>query len=148
MILTKLRALLRDGDQLLFSVNLAPGRDYWAGVERVLPQYDNAETCNWLLSFLTGIGVSDTAGELVFGIEPVDELLRIIADFKFTQPQAIELEGERVAFDAGQRLRLFFSYRHTAETLAKRLAKHGLQVVFSEIAESGEEGAFRVALSD
>ena len=42
----------------------------------------------------------------------------------------------------------FFSYRHTAETLAKRLAKHGLQIVFSEIAESGEEGAFRVALSD
>ena len=92
--------------------------------------------------------MSDTAGELVFGIESVDELLRIIADFKFTQPQAIELEGERVAFDAGQRLRLFFSYRHTAEILAKRLAKHGLQVVFSEIAESGEEGAFRVALSD
>ena len=148
VILPKLRALLRDGDQLLFSANLAPGRDYRAGVERVLPQYDNAETCNWLLSFLTGIGVSDTAGELVFGIEPVDELLRIIADFKFTQPQAIELEGQRVAFDAGQTLRIFFSYRHTAETLAERLAKHGLQVVFSEIAESGEEGAFRVALSD
>ena len=50
--------------------------------------------------------------------------------------------------EAGQTLRLFFSYRHTAETLAKSLAKHGLQVVFSEIAESGEEGAFRVALSD
>ena len=148
VILPKLRALLRDGDQLLFSANLAPGRDYRAGVERVLPQYDNAETCNWLLSFLTGIGVSDTAGELVFGIEPVDELLRIIADFKFTQPQAIELEGERVAFDAGQTLRLFFSYRHTAETLAKRLAKYGLQIVFSEIAESGEEGVFRLVLLD
>ncbi|MED5495263.1 MAG: L-histidine N(alpha)-methyltransferase, partial [Verrucomicrobiota bacterium] len=44
VILPKLRALLRDGDQLLFSANLAPGRDYRAGVERVLPQYDNAET--------------------------------------------------------------------------------------------------------
>ena len=148
VILTKLRALLRDGDQLLFSANLAPGRDYRAGVERVLPQYDNAETRDWLLSFLTGIGVPETTGELVFGIEPVDELLRIVANFKFTQSQAIKLGGELVAFDVGQTLRLFFSYRHTAETLAKRLAKHGLQIVFSEIAESGEEGVFRVALLD
>ena len=75
-------------------------------------------------------------------------LLRIVADFKFTQSQAIKLDGELVAFDVGQTLRLFFSYRHTAETLAKRLAKHGLQIVFSEIAESGEEGVFRVALLD
>ena len=148
VILPKLRALLRDGDQLLFSANLAPGRDYRAGVERVLPQYDNAETRDWLLSFLTGIGLPETAGELVFGIEPVDELLRIVANLKFTQSQAIKLDGELVAFDVGQTLRLFFSYRHTAETLAKRLAKHGLQIVFSEIAESGEEGVFRVALSD
>tara|TARA_B100000614_G_scaffold234911_1_gene231234 strand:+ start:535 stop:1530 length:996 start_codon:yes stop_codon:yes gene_type:complete len=148
VILPKLRALLRAGDQLLFSANLAPGRDYRAGVERVLSQYDNAETRDWMLSFLTGIGVPETAGELVFGIEPVDELLRIVADFKFTQSQAIKLDGELVAFDVGQTLRLFFSYRHTVETLAKRLAKHGLQIVFSEIAESVEEGVFRVALLD
>ena len=75
-------------------------------------------------------------------------MLRIVANFKFTQSQAIELEGERVAFDVGQSLRLFFSYRHTAETLAKRLVKYGLQIVFSEIAESGEEGVFRLVLLD
>ena len=148
VILPKLRALLRVGDQLLFSANLAPDRDYRAGVERVLPQYDNAETRDWLLSFLTGIGVLETAGELVFGIESVDELLRIFANFKFTQSQAIKLDGELVAFDVGQTLRLFFSYRHTAETFTKRLAKHGLQIVFSEIAESGEEGVFRLVLLD
>ena len=51
----------------------------------------------------------ETAGELVFGIEPVDELLRIVANFKFSQSQAIKLDGELVAFDVGQTLRLFSS---------------------------------------
>jgi len=144
VILPKLGEFLRDGDQLLLSANLASGEDYRAGVETVLPQYDNAETHDWLLSFLMGIGVPETVGELVFGIEPVDELLRIIANFKFVQPQSVVFDGERVAFESGQVLRLFFSYRHTPNTLAKRLVKHGLQIVFSAIAESGEEGVFRV----
>ena len=144
VILPKLRALLRGEDQLLFSANLAPGEDYRSGVGTVLPQYDNTETRDWLLSFLVGLGVPETAGELVFEIEPVDELLRIVADFNFTQSQPIVVDGERVMFESSQTLRLFFSYRHTVETLAKRLAKHGLQIVFCEIAESGEEGVFRV----
>ena len=144
VILPKLNCLLRGEDQLLLSANLAPGDDYRSGVETVLPQYDNAETRDWLLSFLEGIGVPAAVGELVFGIEPIDELLRIVADFKFVQSQVIALGGERVAFERGQALRLFFSYRHTVETLAKRLARHGLQIECSEIAGSGEEGVFRV----
>lgn len=144
IILPRLAGLFREDDQLLFSANLAPGGDYRTGVEAVLPQYDNAETHDWLLSFLLGIGVPETAGELVFGTEEVDGLLRIVADFKFAQPQSVTVAGEAVAFHAGQPLRLFYSYRHTEETLAKRLAEHGLQIVFSAIAASGEEGVFRV----
>ena len=144
IILPRLARLLREDDQLLFSANLAPGGDYRTGVEAVLPQYDNAETRDWLLSFLLGIGAPQTAGELVFGIEEFDGLLRIVADFKFAQPQSVTVAGEAVAFRAGQSLRLFYSYRHTEETLAKRLAEHGLRIVFSAIAVSGEEGVFRV----
>lgn len=144
VILPKLGELLRGEDQLLLSANLAPGEDYRSGVGAVLPQYDNTETRDWLLSFLVGLGVPETAGELIFGIEPVDELLRIVADFNFTRSQTIAVDGERVVFESGQALRLFFSYRHTPETLAKRLAGHGLRIAFSAIAESGEEGVFRV----
>ena len=111
IILPRLAGLLREDDQLLFSANLAPGGDYRTGVEAVMPQYDNAETRAWLLSFLLGIGVPETAGELVFEIEEVGGLLRIVADFKFGQPQSVTVAGEAVAFRAGQSLRLFYSYR-------------------------------------
>src|SRR6185295_18474978 len=43
-ILPKLASLVRPDDWLLFSANLAPGSDYVAGVQRVLPQYDNSLT--------------------------------------------------------------------------------------------------------
>jgi L-histidine N-alpha-methyltransferase len=40
-ILPKLASLIRPKDFLLFSANLAPGKNYAAGVKKVLPQYDN-----------------------------------------------------------------------------------------------------------
>ncbi|MGH7941977.1 MAG: L-histidine N(alpha)-methyltransferase, partial [Limisphaerales bacterium] len=61
-ILPKLASLVRHGDILLFSANLAPGDDYAAGVKRVLPQYDNSLTRDWLLTFLLDIGVSRADG--------------------------------------------------------------------------------------
>ena len=144
VILPRLATLLREGDQLLVSANLAPGDDYRCGVEVVLPQYDNAETRDWLLSFLDGLGVSATAGELRFGIEEVDGLFRIVADFEFSETLQLSVGGESVEFAAGSVLRLFFSYRHTGQSLANCLAKHGLKIVASQVASSAEEGVFRV----
>ncbi len=113
-------------------------------MEGVLPQYDNAETRDWLLSFLEGLGVSTSAGELRFGIEEVVGLLRVIADFEFSETLQLSIAGESVEFAAGHALCLFFSYRHTEQTLAKRLARHGLDVVVSQIDSTEEEGVFRV----
>ncbi|MBC8245113.1 MAG: L-histidine N(alpha)-methyltransferase [Verrucomicrobia bacterium] len=144
VILPRLAALLREGDRLLLSANLAPGDNYRNGVETVLPQYDNTETRAWLLSFLEGMGVSPAAGQLRFGIEEVDGLLRIVANFKFLNTVRLRVADESVEFAAGRSLRLFYSYRHTEQTLAKRLAKHGLAVADSEIDASAEEGVFRV----
>lgn len=144
VILPRLAELLLEGDQLLLSANLAPGDDYRSGVETVLPQYDNAETRDWLLSFLVGLGVPAAAGQLQFCIEEIDELLRIIADFEFSETLQLSVGGESVEFAAGSVLRLFFSCRHTEQTLAKRLAKHGLAIVASQIDASAEEGVFRV----
>jgi len=144
VILPRLAELLPEGDRLLLSANLAPGGDYRSGVEVVLPQYDNAETRDWLLSFLVGLGVPETAGKLRFGIEKINELLRVVADFEFTETLQLSVGGESVEFAAGSVLRLFFSYRHTEQTLAKRLAKHGLAIAAEQIDSSGEEGVFRV----
>ena len=144
VILPRLAELLLEGDQLLLSANLAPGDDYKGSVKVLLPQYDNAETRDWLLSFLVGSGVPTTAGRLRFGIEEIDELLRIVADFEFSESLGLSIGGESIEFAAGRALRLFFSYRHTEQTLAKRLAKHSLAIGAEQIDSSAEEGVFRV----
>ena len=69
IILPKLAALVRPKDFLLFSANLAPGSDYVAGVKRILPQYDNPLTRDWLLTLLDDLGVGRSDGELCFKIE-------------------------------------------------------------------------------
>ena len=68
-ILPKLASLIRPKDFLLFSANLAPGADYAAGMKKILPQYDNALTRDWLMTFLLDLGVERRDGELRFAIE-------------------------------------------------------------------------------
>jgi len=147
LILPKLAALLRAGDYLLFSANLAPGNDYAAGVRRVLPLYDNPLTEDWLLTFLLDLGVERSDGNLEWIIEGgsgTGGLLRLAAYFAFRQPRALEVDGEQFAFRAGERLRLFFSYRHTPERLRALLLDHGLAVQAQWLANSEEEGVFLV----
>ena len=143
VILPRLAALLREGDTLLLSANLAPGDNYRSGVEAVLPQYNNAETRDWLLSFLVGLGVPATAGQLRLGIEEVDKLLRVVADFVFSKALELTINGETVECVAGRSLRLLFSYRHTERTLTRSLAKHGFSIAASQVDSSAEEGVFR-----
>ena len=83
------------------------------------------------------------AGQLRFGIEEVDKLLRVVADFVFSKALELDINGEPVQFTAGRSLRLFFSYRHTKRTLARSLAKHGFSIAASQVDSSSEEGVFR-----
>src|SRR5207237_1110942 len=57
LILPRLASVLRADDFLLLSANLAPGPDYAAGVQKILPLYDNALTRDWLLTFLLDLGL-------------------------------------------------------------------------------------------
>ncbi len=145
LILPRLGALVRRGDCLLCSANLAPGHDYAAGVRRVLPQYDNALTSDWLLTFLLDSGVDKSDGELEWTIEEAPKgsgWLRIAAYFCFTRPCAVEVAGEKFPFAPGDRARLFFSYRYTPEQVSASLRQHGLQVREQWITPSQEEGVF------
>lgn len=142
-ILAKLAKLVRRGDSLLFSANLAPGRNYAAGMEKILPQYDNVLTREWLLTFLTDLGVERRAGALRFGIESGKHgLKRVVARFEFTRACSLRIESEAFTFRRGESIRLFFSYRYTAARVRRRLARHGLTVQEQFMTESEEEGVF------
>lgn len=145
VILPKVANLIRDRDVLVVSANLAPGEDYEAGVEAVLPQYDNPETRDWLFTFLSDLGVEAGDGQVVFVQEegnPPWRLRKVAADFVFTRPRAIGVESESFAFRPGDKIRLFYSYRHTPELLRAVMKDYGLRAIGEWIAPSGEEGLF------
>jgi L-histidine Nalpha-methyltransferase len=144
-ILPKLVALIRPKDFLLFSANLAPGKNYAVGVKKVLPQYDNPPTRDWLMTFLLDLGVEKKDGKLKFTIEAGGfGLKRIVARFQFTRARRIEIEDRRFDFVAGESIRLFFSYRFTPERVRRQLGRNGLEVLDQWITQSEEEGVFLV----
>jgi L-histidine Nalpha-methyltransferase len=143
LILPKLASLLRTKDFLLFSANLAPGGDYTAGVKKVLPQYDNPQTLDWLMTFLLDLGIAKSDGKLKFTIEAGDGGLQwIVALFHFSRSAHFAIESEAFVFRRGESLRLFFSYRYIPALVRKHLARHGLKVLNEWITQSAEEGVF------
>lgn len=142
MILPKLASIMQGEDTLLFSANLAPGTDYAAGVKWILPQYDNALTRDWLMTFVFDLGVEPEDGILRFFIEEVHNLRRIVARFEFVRPREVAVENQRFEFRRGDAIRLFFSYRYTPGLVREVLGRHGLAVVDEWITQSEEEGVF------
>jgi uncharacterized SAM-dependent methyltransferase len=142
-ILPRLASLVRRKDFLLFSANLAPGTNYIAGVKKILPQYDNDLTRDWLMTFLLDLGIEKSGGELRFAIEDGGfGLKRVVARFHFSRARQIEVDGEGFRFRRGDSIRLFFSYRYTPERVCKMLAGYDLQVCDQWITKSQEEGVF------
>jgi uncharacterized SAM-dependent methyltransferase len=142
-ILPKLAALVCPKDFLLFSANLAPGKNYSAGMRKILPQYDNPLTRDWLMTFLLDLGVEHKDGQLRFSIEGGGlGLKRMVARFYFSRERRIAVEDARFNFRAGSSIRLFFSYRHTPERVQAVLARHGLTIHGQWITKSEEEGVF------
>ena len=141
-ILPKLTTLVGKNDFLLFSANLAPGKDYDAGVRQILPQYDNPLTRDWLSAFLFDLGVEPGDGELRFAIEDVNSLKRVVARFHFQHPRTVSIDDERFQFGVDDSIRLFFSYRYTPELVRTHLEQHGLHVQDQWVTQSEEEGVF------
>lgn len=148
IVLPEFGQFLRANDIVLISANLAPGSDYAAGMRKIMPLYDNAQTRDWLMTFLVDLGVQEQDGSLEFSIEdgPAGSgLKRIVARFKFSVKRTVQIESETVQFAIGETLRLFFSYRHTPELLEEILGRHGLRIAEQWITRSGEEGVFQIA---
>jgi uncharacterized SAM-dependent methyltransferase len=144
-IMPNLTSLMGPKDRLLFSANLAPGADYVAGMKRILPQYDNDLTRDWLMAFLVDLGVEHRDGDLRFTIEGSRlGLKRVVARFHFHHPRRFKVEGGQFAFRRGESIRLFFSYRYTPERVRRILARYQLKICQQWITKSEEEGVFLV----
>jgi uncharacterized SAM-dependent methyltransferase len=142
-ILSKLASLIRKGDFLLFSANLAPGSHYAAGMKQILPQYNNVLTADWLMTFLHDLGIEKSDGELRFAIEDGgSNLKRVVARFHFSRARQIKVDNKTFKFRRGASIRLFFSYRYAPERVCKMLAGYDLEVCGQWIAKSEEEGVF------
>jgi uncharacterized SAM-dependent methyltransferase len=143
IILPRLASLIRRGDFLLFSANLAPGSDYAAGVHRILPLYDNELTHDWLLTFLFDLGVEKKDGRLDFVVEDDRSgLKRIAVYFRFVRSRKIVVGSESFQFRRGDSIRLFFSYRYTPALVCQLLARQRLTVLGQWVTKSQEEGVF------
>src|SRR5262245_25316712 len=143
VILPKLASLLRENDTLLFSANLAPGADYASGVKKILPQYDNPLTRDWLMTFLLDLGVEANDGVMRFAVEDGaarSELKKIVARFSFARPRRIKIDEHAFSFRSGDDIQLFFSFRYTPALVRQTLAKYRLAVQAEWITESQEEG--------
>jgi L-histidine Nalpha-methyltransferase len=142
-ILPKLAGIVGRGDLLLFSANLAPGKDYANGMKKILRQYDNTPTRDWLMTLLLDSGIEKSDGRLLFEIEAMrNGLKRFAANFYLGRARTIKIENKTICFKAGEKIRLFFSYRYTAGRLRGILGRHKLEIVREWIAASGEEGVF------
>jgi len=145
LILPKLAALVRSGDFLLLSANLAPGKNYAAGVRSILPSYDNTLTTNWLMTLLNDLGVDSGDGTIQFGVEACPDgtrLKRICAQFTFLRERTLNIGKESFEFQPEESVQLFFSYRHTPKDLEANLPNYGLKLVQQWISRSEEEGIF------
>lgn len=137
-ILPQIASALRPGDHLLISANLAPGYD----VEKILPQYQNDLTRQWLATVLLDAGINLDPRDISFQIAPRGALKRVEAGYRFKNRQRIRLDREEFAFESGEWFQLFFSYRHTPELLRDLFAPHQIKIAQQWITASGEEGVF------
>ncbi len=146
-VLPRLAGLLQSKDVLLVSANLAPGKNYAAGVRKILPLYDNTLTGEWLFSVLADLGVEPSDGRMEFRIARCPDgsgLLRVEADFVFRKATLLRHAGQEWRCKKGERFGLFFSYRHTPEQVGKLFGRHRLVVESQWLNAAGDEGVFLI----
>ncbi|OZH53846.1 hypothetical protein AFK68_14865 [Hydrocoleum sp. CS-953] len=144
-IFPTLNNFLNEGDLLLLSANLAPGSDYVQGIEKILPQYDNELTKDWLITVLEDVGVNHENGNIQFGIKDDEEnpnLKRVNADFELNNDVSFKLDDELIEWKSGDKIGLFFSYRYTTTKLQEILSSYGINILNYSESANQEEGVY------
>ena len=138
------RELLGAGDGLLISANLSPG-GMEADRATILPQYDNALAMRWYAGALEALGFSPARLELAVGARALaadESAWQIVVEAELTGHASLNLAGEEVTFEPGERIEVFFSNRFTRQAFEHVLAQAGLRVAQLWLHPSGEEGIF------
>lgn len=142
-IAARLASLPAKNDVLLVSANLVSETNYRQNLSRVLGDYDNAATRDWLALLLLDAGFGPEDGEITFDVEPcasLPELLQIVARFRLRRDRTIELAGEQLKFSAGEELRLFFSNRFTPGLLRRVFELQKMQILGEWVSAEATEG--------
>jgi len=134
-IFPKLHSLLKPEDYLLLSANLAP-----EGIDKVLWQYDNQPTKDWLDQFLHRFGQAN--GRVTITTERSQQLDFISARFIFSSTSILRSGVNEFVFEPDDQIDLFTSYRYTEDSLKTTLSEHRIDVVKEFISQNGEEGVF------
>ncbi len=144
-ILPILSNFLETGDILLFSANLAPGKDYLEGIKTIFSQYDNELTRDWLITVLLDAGIEKNDGNINFEIvsdEKDEDIKRINTYFELEKDVNFSLDGEVIQWQKGDRIGLFFSYRYTTSLIEKILNQYQIKVVNYWESDNQEEGIY------
>jgi hypothetical protein len=115
-------------DLLLFSTNLAPGRNGRRGARRVLPQYDNPLTHKWLQGVALRTRPRLSLGSIHFGVYPDP-----------TQSSLSRIEARWVVENKPTHT-LFSSRRPTLSQVESWVQTSGLTLIHQWIDPKGEEG--------
>lgn len=134
-ILPTLHSLIEPGDFLLLSANLAP-----QGIDKILPQYDNQPTKEWLKEFLYRFG--KPKGEINISTVRSNKLESISARFIFSDTSILIAGENQFTFEPLEEIDLFTSYRYTIDSIKSTLAAHRIEVAEEFISQNGEEGVF------
>jgi len=143
LAMRRLSHSVQPGDFLLLNVNLVPGSNPVAGMQKIFPQYDNSLTRDWLMTFLLELGIGHAEGKLRFEIGSGQlGIKRVVAKFHFNRTATVRVEHHRFVFKPTDAIQLFYSYRYTPDQLRRLLARHGFTVTGEWVTRSGEEAVF------
>jgi hypothetical protein len=117
-------------DLLLFSTNLAPGKNGRGGALRVLPQYDNPLTHKWLQGVALRTRPRLSPGSIHFGVYPDP-----------TQSSLSRIEARWVVGNKPTHT-LFSSRRPTLSQVESWIQTSGLTRIHQWIEPKGEEGVW------
>ncbi|MGH7548741.1 MAG: L-histidine N(alpha)-methyltransferase [Gemmatimonadales bacterium] len=118
----QLAALLRPGDRLLVDGELYAGDTTLAG-------YDNPLNRRFAWAPLHAVGIRDEDGELVFeaaGDPRLPGLHFISKHFRAAQPIDVQMGGETLRLERGDRLDMNHSYKYAPDTFLRILSDAGL----------------------
>jgi uncharacterized SAM-dependent methyltransferase len=147
LVIRLFRAVLRHGDVMLVSAHLAPVSEsvpLAEAMQRVVPQYDNAETLAWLTAGLEQWKLSERVESPRMTIGEVEGIPAFVATAKWRTAETFEQWGQQFAPNLSEPLRVFHSVRYTSQLFEEMLRNAGFSFEVLDLTACREEGIWAV----